>query len=172
VDRLTQGEKLLGVSALWLYIISFIGFWAELEFEGGGTRSEFSVSAWDGYGLEIRLALILALVAAGLVAARAVGVDLPVAGGLVYLVIGGLTLLLMLLTALVGPDESGSGLGLLSRLPSGSHIEVSRAVGLFVGTVFAAAMVAGGYQHLKAGDTTTRSPATPSSSPPTTPTGA
>jgi hypothetical protein len=169
VDRLTQGEKLLGVSALWLYIISFIGFWAELEFEGGGTRSEFSVSAWDGYGLEVRLALILALVAAGLVAARAVGFNLPVAGGLVYVGIGGLTLLLMLLTALVGPDESGS---VLSYLPSGSRIEINRGVGLFIGTVFAAAMVAGGYQHMKSGDTTTRSPATPSSSPPTTPTGA
>jgi hypothetical protein len=170
LDRLTQGEKLLGVSALWLYIISFIGFWAELEVETPGSRSLVRVTAWDGYGLEVRLAFILALVAAGLVAARAVGFGLPVAGGLVYVSIGGLTLLLMLLTAVIGPDESGWAL--YSFLPSDSQIEISRGVGLFVGTLLAGAMVAGGYQHMKSRDPAAPSDTGLTASPPTTPTGA
>jgi hypothetical protein len=172
VDRLTEGEKLLGGSALGLYIISFIGFWAELEIETGGSRFVDSVTAWDGYGLALKLALILALVAVGLVAARATTArfDLPVPWGLVYVGIASLTLLLILLAVLIGPDESPS---IFNSAPSDARIGINRGVGLFIGTLLAGTMAAGGYQHMKSGDTTTRSPATPtSSSPPTTPMGA
>jgi hypothetical protein len=172
LDRLTSGEKLLGVSALGLYIFSFIPFWAKLEFEAPGTRSMDRVSAWDGYGLGVKLALILAPVAVGLVAARAAGprFHLPVsAWGLVYAGIGGLTLALMLFTALIGPDAPAWA----STLPSGAHVEISRGPGLFIGTLLAGTMAVGGYQHMQPEDAATAPHTTaPTASPPTTPTGA
>jgi heme A synthase len=172
MDRLSEGEKLLGSSALALYVISFISFWAEIEVEQEGSRSIARVTAWDGYGPALKAALVLAVVAVGLVAARAAAArfDLPVPWGFVYVGTGALTLLLVLVAILVGPEES---IPLLeTAIPASVRIEANREVGLFVGTLLAGAMVAGGYQHMKSGDAITTPDRAPSASPPTTPTGA
>jgi heme A synthase len=155
-----------------LYVISFISFWAEIEVEQEGTSSVLSVTAWDGYGPALKGALVLAVVAVGLVGARAATarVNLPVPRGLVYVGTGALTLLLVLVAILVGPDES---IPLLETdIPASVRIEANREVGLFVGTLLAGAMVAGGYQHMKSRDPAATSDTGPSASPPTTPTGA
>jgi hypothetical protein len=148
-NRLTTGEKILGVSGLLLFILSFFKLWAKIEVNsqgvdlGGLASASQKFSAWDAYGFLVKLGLICALVAAILVIARAAmaNLTLPVPLGLVYLGLSGVTLLFVLLALLVGPDESGSGTFF------GVSVEISRGIGLFIGTILAAAMAAGAWMH-------------------------
>jgi hypothetical protein len=169
-NRLTTGEKILGVSGLLLFILSFLKMWAKIEVNtkglgdlGGLGDASQKFSGWDAYGFLVKLGFILALVAVVLVVARAAmaNLTLPFPLGLVYLGIGGLTFLLMLLALLVGPDESGSGTFF------GVSVEISRGIGLFVGTLLAAAMAAGAWLHYQSEGS--GSPAVATTVPPTQP---
>ena len=127
LNRLSQGEKILGGSALALFILSFLPLWAkyELSAEGVGEASE-RFSAWDAYGPLVKIGLLCALIAFALVAAKAAGVNLEIPREPIYLGLAGITLLAIFLALLIGPDETGSGDFL------GVSIEVSRGIGLFL----------------------------------------
>ncbi|MEA2446823.1 MAG: hypothetical protein QOK47_460 [Actinomycetota bacterium] len=164
VDRLTTGEKVLGVSGLILFLFSFFSLWAKFETNvagvpGVGGTQRFN--AWDAYGFHVKLAVLLGLVAFALVAARAADIKMDIPWGTVYLAVGGLSLLLMLIGILTGP-AGGGGFEAF-----GASLEISRGLGLFIGTVLAAAMAAGAWMHYS-GDTTTTTTTTtpPPSSPP------
>jgi hypothetical protein len=154
LDRLSLGEKVLGASALLLFLLSFINQWVKVEAEGGGVSATAKGNAWDGYGFLLKLALLLALVAAGLVAARAANVNLSLPWSNVYRGLAFATLALVALTFIIGPDESGS-----FSSDFGS-IEISRGLALFVGVLLAAAMAAGAFMHSEAPGATTTDPAT------------
>ena len=160
VNRLSTGEKILGGSALALFILSFVGIWAKVELKGAGVGLTEKFSAWDGYGFLVKVALLLALVAVALVLARAADANLNIPWNTAYLGVAGLTLLFMLLALLVGPDESGSGESF------GVSVEISRGIGLFLGTLLAAAMAAGAWMHQ--GGVTTTTATTPDAPPPPT----
>ncbi|MDQ3981262.1 MAG: hypothetical protein M3271_01120 [Actinomycetota bacterium] len=157
LDRLSSGEKLLGASGLALFVFSFVGLWAKLEVDAEGPGADLisgtdRFNAWDAYGFLVKLALILALVAAGLVVARAANANLAMPVANLYRGIAGATLVLLVIALLIGPDESGSGsVGTVS-------VEISRGIGLFIGTLLAAAMAAGAWMH-------SESPATPAGPP-------
>jgi hypothetical protein len=151
--RLSKGEQILGVSAIVLFISSFVEQWAKASAEGFGS---VKANAWDGYGFLVKLGLILALVAAGLVIARLAGANfkLPWPLGLVYVGIGALTTLLMLLGVLTGPDDEGA-----DAIPG---IDIDRGFLLFVAVILGAAMTYGGYLHMQSEGSTT----TPTEPPP------
>lgn len=154
MDRLSLGEKVLGVSALALFLLSFVGQWVKVEAEGGGLSQAVKLNAWDGYGFLLKLALFLALVAAGLVIARAANANLSIPWANVYRGLAFATLALVALTLLIGPDESGS---VSNEFVS---VEISRGIALFVGTLLAAAMAVGAWLHSEAPGTTAVDPAT------------
>ena len=141
MDRLSMGEKVLGGSALLLFLLSFVNQWVKVEDDGLG--GEFSVkgNAWDGYGFLLKLGLFLAIVAAGLVVARAANVNLSIPWANAYRGLAIATLLCVGVTFAIGPDESGS-----VSTAAGS-IEISRGLGLFAGTVLAALMAVGAWMH-------------------------
>ena len=144
MNRLTKGEQILGVSALAFFILSFLKLWAKVEAGAAGVSNTTRFSAWDAYGPLLKFGLFFALVAAGLVAAKMAGVDLsglPLRLGQLYLALAGATFLFTLLTLAIGPDESAN-----VNLP-GFKVEVSRGLGLFIGTLLAAAMAAGAWMH-------------------------
>lgn len=141
LDRLSLGEKILGASGLALFLLSFVGMWVKVEAEGAGTEITARGNAWDGYGFLLKLGLFLALVAAGLVIARAANANLDIPRRNAYLGLSIVTLFLVGLTLLIGPDESGS---FSNELGS---IEISRGIALFIGTLLAAVMVAGAWLH-------------------------
>jgi hypothetical protein len=151
-NRLTTGEKVLGASALLLFLLSFFGFWAKVE--AGGITLRFN--AWDAYGILVKLPLLLALVAIALVVARAADAKLSIPWGTTYLGVAGVSFLFMLIALLIGPDESASAFG----------VEVSRGLGLFLGTLLTAAMAAGAWMHYSESPGTTSSPAAPDAPPP------
>ncbi|MEA2435128.1 MAG: hypothetical protein QOG54_2585 [Actinomycetota bacterium] len=169
-NRLTTGEKVLGVSGLLLFILSFLKLWAKIEVNseglgdlGGLGNATQKFSAWDAYGFLVKLGLICALIAVILVIARAAmaNLSLPVPLGLVYLGLAGVTLVFTLLALAVGPDESGSGTFF------GVSVEISRGIGLFIGAILAIVMAAGAWLHYQSEGTGT--PVVGSTLPPTQP---
>ncbi|MBA2726300.1 MAG: hypothetical protein H0U53_09955 [Actinobacteria bacterium] len=145
LDKLTQGEKILGGSSLALFILSFLPLWAKVEVSadglGGIGDASQRFNAWDAYGILVKLGLLAALIAAGLVIAKAAGVKLEIPREPVYLGLAGVTLVAMALALAIGPDESGSG-DLF-----GVSVEISRGIALFLGTLLAAAMAFGAWMH-------------------------
>lgn len=156
-NRLSQGEKILGGSALLLLILSFLPLWAKVEVEGAeilGIDSTTRYSAWsDAFGFLLKLALILTIVALVFVIVRAVGtnMNLPVPAWQIYAACAGLTLLLLLITVLTGPAGPTGDFG---------GIEISRGLGVFIAPVLGAAMAYGAWSHMQAEGGTTRTTTT------------
>ena len=141
LNRLTKGERILGISAALLLILSFLPLWAKLEIETGIAEldSTSRFSAWsDVFGFLLKLGLVLAIVALVLVALRAAGtaLTLPVPNWQIYAVCAGVTLLLLLITVLTGPKgDQGSAAG----------YEYSRGLAIFIAPVLGAAMAYGAF---------------------------
>jgi hypothetical protein len=150
LDRLSLGEKVLGASGLLLFLSSFVGYWikAEVEFAGAGVTERGN--AWDGYGILLKLGLICALAAAVLVIARAANANLSLPWSNVYKGLAGVTLACLVIQLLIGPEEVEGLAG----------VEISRGIGLIVGTLLAAAMAAGAFMHAEAPGSTTVTPGT------------
>lgn len=159
MNRLSMGERIAGGAAMLLLITSFIPLWAKYEVNadfGGASR----FSAWSGaFNFLMKLALILALVVATLVIAKAANVDLTSVPPVVLLGAAGLSFVLILLMLLIGPREFGLG---------GFGVEVSRGLLLFLGVLLSGAMAGGAFLHFQAaGGTRAMGPA--ASPPPPTP---
>lgn len=152
MDRLSMGEKLLGGSAVVLFLLSFLDYWAKVEIEGVGAQITERGNAWDAYGFLLKLGILLAVVAAGLVAARAANANLTIPWSNVYRGLAVATLVLVGITLLIGPDESGS---FTSDFGS---VEISRGIALFLGTLLAALMAAGAWMHSEDTSATAASP--------------
>ena len=159
-NRLSTGEKLLGISALLLFITSFIPLWGKIEVSTDfpeGTpqeaidavnQSSDSFSLWQGYGLLPKIGVLIAFVLVALVVARAMGAldraNLPVPAGIIYLVGGGLvalTMLLALFAGAAGENEASFG---------GVTYEAERGLLLFLGVILGLATLADGFLHMQA----------------------
>lgn len=150
MDRLSLGEKVLGGSALALFLLSFVNQWIKVEADSEFFSGSAKGNAWDGYGFPLKLGLVLALVAAGLVIARAANANLSIPWSNAYRGLAIATLVLVALTLLIGPDEGGDISGL----------EISRGIALFIGTLLAAAMAAGAWMHSESPAASSPGPAT------------
>jgi hypothetical protein len=163
LDRLTTGEKILGACGAVLFLFSFVSLWGKIETKGAGIgNATVRFNAWDGYGFHVKLAIILGLVAAALVIAKAAEVKIDMPWGLVYLGVGGLALLLLLIGLLTGPAGGGGGSAF------GFSVEVSRGIGLFIGVLLSAGMAYGGWMFYneESAATTATGPTTPDAPPP------
>lgn len=155
LNRLSKGERLAGIAALLLFISSFIPMWASFGYEQegnellpAGLETKTDYNAWSGYGFTMTIALILALIVAGLVIARAAGaldnVNLPAPLGIVYAGAGTLILLIMLFSILTGPEGANE-----IELGFGAQYVAERGLLLFLGTLLAAGVALGGFMHMK-----------------------
>lgn len=167
LNRLSRGERIVGISGVILAILSFIGPWAKYEFAGESqTYSLWGSETGLGsvYGFLPKLGVILALVAVVLVLLRAAGValNLPIGWGLAYVGLGALATLLLLIGLLTGPEEGG----IAGQLAQDAGLEISRGLFLFIGIVLAAVMTYGGYLHMQAEGTATGPTTGPTPPPP------
>lgn len=162
LDRLTKGERIIGISSLALLILSFLPLWAKLEidvagFAGGTTR----FSAWSVvFGFLLKFALVLALVALVFVVLKAVGTSmtLPVPTWQIYAVCAGVALLLLLITVLTGPKgDQGSAAG----------YEYSRGLAIFIAPILGAGMAYGAFLRMsEEGGSSTSTTGSGTSTPP------
>ena len=146
--RLSQGEKIAGVSGILLILIMFIFDWFGLKFDAGA--GAFSVSAegarnaWGSYGFTDVVLFITALAAIGLalIAASEGEVGLPVALSAVVAGLGILSVVLIIISLISPPDSRRANL-------SGTGISHTRKIGVFLGLISAAAVAVGGYMAMQ-----------------------
>jgi hypothetical protein len=167
-SRLSQGEKIAAVCSGLLVLLSFFPLWAKYEVEFGGVSDSERYSAWsDAFNFLSKLAILLALTVLVILVVKAVGKDikLPVNTGLLYVVLGGLSSLLLLLLVITGPRDVTEIPGVSGVDLSGFEdaFEVSRGIMLFIGLVLALGILVGGYMHMQ---NSPEEPAAPTTPPP------
>lgn len=136
MDRLTLGDKLVAGGGLALLVLSFLKPWATVSVEGFDVPgASADAGAWD-FGILLKGALILAILYAGIVIAKAAGVDLPAMPPVAHVGLGGAVLVLLLIQVLIGPPSDGAEL---------FGVDVSRGLMLFIAIIPAAAVAYGGY---------------------------
>ena len=145
--RLTQGEKIAGVSGIALILIMFIFDWFGLKFTGGaeafGVSVEGSRNAWGSYGF-IDIVLFLTVAAAiglALISASQTEVGLPVAASAVVAGLGILSVVLIIIS-IISPPDFGADL-------SGTGIDHTRKIGVWLGLIAAIGVAYGGWRAMQ-----------------------
>jgi hypothetical protein len=145
--RLNQGEKVAGVSGILLILIMFVFSWFGLKFTGGAGAFAVSVegsrNAWGSYGFIDIVLFITALAAIGLalLAAWEGEMGLPVAASAIVTGLGVLSVVLIVIS-IISPPDFGANL-------SGTGIEHTRKIGVWLGLIAAAAVAVGGYMAMQ-----------------------
>lgn len=135
-SRVSFGEMIAGASGVALFIFLFLP-WYGAKASVGGFSASTSASAWEAFSFIDILLFLVAVVAVGLVVARAAGSvpSLPQPPGLIIAVAGAIAVLLILfrLISVPGPDVNIDG------------IDVTRKIGIFLGLIAAAGITFGGW---------------------------
>lgn len=151
LSRINTGEKVIGVSGGLLFIFSFFN-WLGVSVSGSVGGQTFgtsqSKSAW-GFPLCL-IAVLIGMAMAGYVIAKALGVNFPDPGAVTWnqILLGAaaIVFLLILIKLVVGPSGWDG-----SSIPSG--VSKDRKIGIFLGLIAAAGLVAGAFLSAKeAGD--------------------
>lgn len=151
MERLSKGERIVAISSALLVVFSFFPLWATYSFEGLGQNQSEGAKAWDpdAFNFLPKAAILLALAALLLVGLRAAGKDLKLPGGpgTIYMVLGGLALVLLLVTLIQGPKgiEEIAGLEGLDVPGFEFSFDVSRGILLYGSVLLAAGIAFGGY---------------------------
>jgi hypothetical protein len=135
LNKLTQGEKVICISAIALFIFSFLPWYGKFS----GSRN-----GWD-YFLFGVIPVLLGIIMLALIAisrfTQTKLPDPPLPWGQIHLIIGGLAAVLILLKLIIG-DSVGGGSVLGTRIPS---IDLDRKYGIFLSLIAGIGLAAGGY---------------------------
>ena len=139
INKLNTGEKVIGVSGILLLIFSFFP-WLGFSYAGFSA----SKSAWT-FTL-CWLAVVLGVLMAGYVVAKAAGVEMPDLGNVkwahVLLGVALVAFLFILIKVIVGPSTNGVSL-------AGTGVSKDRKIGIFLGLLASIGLVAGAYLNAK-----------------------
>jgi hypothetical protein len=139
LNRLTTGDKVIGISGIALFIFSFFK-WLGIS-QGSNSASK---SAW-GFTLTL-LAVILGILLVGYVAAKAGGVELPKLGGLtwnqVVFIVAAVIFLFILIKIITGPSGWNG-----FDIPD--NVSKDRKIGIFLGLIASIGILAGAFLNLK-----------------------
>ena len=139
INKLNTGEKVIGVSGILLLVFSFFP-WLGFSYAGFSA----SKSAWN-FTL-CWIAVVLGVALAGLVIAKAAGVELPDPGSVrwahILLGVAALVFLLILIKVIVGPSTGGVNL-------AGTGVSKDRKIGIFLGLLASIGLVGGAYLNAK-----------------------
>ena len=145
LDRLSDGEKISGISAILLFIFMFFD-WFTVEVSGGTGAFSASASAggsaWDALDWIPIFLMITILAALAVVALRLTDstYEPPVPASTVVTGLGAVSVLLILYRIIITPD-AGSFPGI--------SVDVSPAFGIFLGLIAAAGIAYGGYRAMQ-----------------------
>jgi hypothetical protein len=145
MDKLSTGEKIAGVSAILLFIFMFLD-WFSVEVSGaGGAFTSGAVaggSAWNALEFIPVILVITILAALGVAALRLTDSNFepPISANAVVSGLGVISVLLILFRII---DTPGGG-----SVP-GLSVDVSPAVGIFLGLLAAVGIAYGGYRAMQ-----------------------
>jgi uncharacterized membrane protein YhaH (DUF805 family) len=144
LDRLSTGEKIAAGSAIALFIFMFFDWFSvDVSGTGGLVTGVGSGNAWDWLDV-IPIFLLFAIVAAvGVAVVRLTDAvfEPELSMNAVVALLGGLAVLLILYRIIDTPGDSGS-LG-------GVSVDVSPALGIFLGLIAAVGIAYGGYRAMQ-----------------------
>jgi len=139
INKLNTGEKVIGISGILLLIFSFFP-WLGFSYAGFSA----SKSAWT-FTL-CWLAVVLGVLMAGYVIAKAAGVDMPDLGNVrwahILLGVAIVAFVFILIKVIAGPSTGGVDI-------SGTGVSKDRKIGIFLGLIASAGLVAGAYLNAK-----------------------
>jgi hypothetical protein len=148
LNRLTQGEKIAGASAVLLFVFMFFD-WYGVSFSNGGETVDFGGggNAWDTLDFIPILLLIAVIVTIGVLIVEAgdTSIELPVHGAAIVTVVGVISFLLILFRIIDTPTFAEFG---------GVSAEGSVKFGIFLSLVAAAGIGFGGYRTMQEEGTT------------------
>ncbi|HET7589316.1 MAG TPA: hypothetical protein VFK14_03895 [Solirubrobacterales bacterium] len=144
LDRLSMGEKIAGLSAVLLFIFMFFDwFTAEVSVNSGAFAGSASAggSAWDALEV-IPIFLMLAVIAAVAVAVIRLtdAVFEPAISINAVVAVLGAVAAILILYRIIDPPGGGS--------IAGVSVDVSPALGAFLGLIGAAGIAYGGYRAM------------------------
>jgi hypothetical protein len=142
LDKLSNGEKIAGVSAILLFIFMFFE-WFSAEVSVGGRSASEGASAWDALDFIPVILVIVVLVALAVVALRLMDspYEPPISANAVVAVLGALAFILILYRIIDTPGTSAS-------VP-GFSVDVSPAWGIFISLIASAGITYGGYKAMQ-----------------------
>jgi hypothetical protein len=144
LSRLTQGEKIAGISAILLFVFMFFD-WYGVSISGGGETVDLGGggNAWDSLDFIPILLLIAIIVTIGVLVVEAGGVsnvELPVQGAAIVTVVGVISFLLILFRIIDTPTFAEFG---------GVSAEGSVRFGIFLALIASAGIGYGGYRTMQ-----------------------
>jgi hypothetical protein len=134
LNKLTQSDKVIGVSAIALFIFSFLPWYGKFS----GSRN-----GWDYFLFGVIPVLLGIIMLAQIAIARFSSTklpEIPITWGQVHLIAGGLAALLVLLKLIIGDKVHVGITGL-----GGLSITLERKYGIFLSLIAALGLVAGAY---------------------------
>jgi hypothetical protein len=148
MERPTRGEKIIVACGAILLITSWLPLWAKYEYRDGVDQifGPSRTNAWSAaFTVVPKFAFVLVLLILGAVLVRVVvRAPLPWPPGRIYMLGGAVAAALLLLTALVGPNEFG-----YAGLPG---FQISRGPMLVIAWAVAAGIAYGGWLHVQESD--------------------
>jgi hypothetical protein len=142
-SRLTQGEKIAGVSGIALILIMFIFSWYGVE-AGGQSVPDSGVNAWEAFSFIDIVLFITVAAAIGLVviSASETEVGLPVALSAVVAGLGALSVILIFYRIIDTPGDVGV-------VGEAFDIDVVRKIGVWLGLIAAVGVAYGGWRAMQ-----------------------
>jgi hypothetical protein len=148
VTRMSQGEKVAGISGIALFLIMIIFKWFGLKVGVGGFGAEGSRNAWGSYGFTDIVLFLTAMgaIALALVSASDSDVDIPVALSAIVTGLGIISVILVVIS-IISPPDFGVDL-------SGTGVDHTRKIGAFLGLIAAIGVTVGGWLAMQEEGTT------------------
>src|SRR5581483_6867419 len=142
LTKLTNGDKIIGVSGVLLFIFSFFKWLGVKVSARGIDLASASKSAWS-FTLPL-IAVLIGIVLVAYVASKAAGVALPSLGSVTWsqIVLGlaAVAFIFILIKVIAGPSIDTGGF---------SGVDKTRKIGIYLGLVASAGMVAGAFLNAK-----------------------
>jgi hypothetical protein len=142
MDRLSTGEKIAGGSGVLLFIFMFFD-WFKVDVSGGEGLFSLSIggNAWEAFSTIDIILMIVVLVAVGVAVVRLSDAvfEPPFSLNAAVAILGGIAVLLILYRIIDPPGDTGGVPG----------VDISPAVGIFLGLIAAAGITYGGYRAMQ-----------------------
>jgi hypothetical protein len=146
--RLTQGEKIAGVSGIALFLIMLIFKWFGVKVTGGGLTLEGETrNAFGAYGFFdiVLFVTVAAAIGLALISASQTEVGLPVAASAVVAGLGILSVVLIIISIISPPEWSVAGVD-IGDVPGA---DVTRKIGVWLGLIAAIGVAYGGWRAMQ-----------------------
>jgi hypothetical protein len=175
MDKLTTGDKVIGISAILLLVFSLLPwFEASVDFGGGDLGIDFSESASEnGWGIGflwagVPVILGLAMLAYVLISRFSPDTDLPeVAWPQILLGVGVVAALLVVIKLIIGVDENdllpGAGAiddEFVDDFLDDLDLSVTRQIGIYLSALAAIGLAVGAFLRMREDQGASRTPPT------------